>query len=147
MYKPTNYIRKYVEENGNFLFTDDELDKAFELFYAFFNKADNAERPRASEKEQEFRKNVCMGCSQFISEDGYNHCNLCGCNIDFKVKEASEHCPTFKWSPDLKTLKQSIKNTADYLNSQSTTGFFTQPTVEEIKFKYRKIVEEGTKHE
>lgn len=147
MYKPTNYIRNYVEEHGNFEFTDEELDKAFELFYAYFSAVGNDDRPKTNEKEQEFRKSVCMGCSQLVSEDGHNHCNLCGCNIDFKIKEPGESCPEFKWPPDLKTLKQTVKNTADYLNSQVTTGFYTQPTVEEIKFKYRKIVEEGTKHE
>lgn len=146
MYKPTNFIRQYIREHGNFTVSDEEFDKIFELIYVFNTIEDiNLPNLKSNSKVQEFRKTICSGCSQFNVSN--ITCNLCGCSIDDKITYPTERCPINKWTPDISLLKQKLRIAIDYLNTKASTDFFTQPTVEETEEEYRKIIEEGKTHE
>lgn len=51
-----------------------------------------------SAAEQESRLNTCKSCPLYDARK----CNACGCVIAAKVKGRLEHCPTYKWVPEVR---------------------------------------------
>ena len=148
MYRLTNYFQKYMRDHGKIELSDEQFKLFFELFYAFHTTDEHKLSNFSSNLEvQKFRKNICLGCSQFEDKIDHHTCKLCGCNLDNKVVSPTESCPVGKWVVDLEPIQKEFKNLIDYLNSQVDTGFYNHPTLEEIEEKYRKIIESGEKHE
>jgi hypothetical protein len=137
-----------MRDHGKIELSDEQFKLFFEIFYAFFSlNQESVNKLRSTEEVQKFRKNICLGCSQFEDKIDQHTCKLCGCNLDYKVTSPTEACPEGKWTNDLEPIRKELKNLIDYLNSQIDTGFYNQPTLEEIEEKYRKIIESGEKHE
>jgi hypothetical protein len=47
----------------------------------------------AAPEEIERRMAICQGCEFFTGKS----CKKCGCNINFKARLETEHCPIGKW--------------------------------------------------
>lgn len=137
-----------MRKHGKIELDDEQFNLVFELFYAFHTLEEkNIVKLVSSEEVQKFRKDICLGCSQFEEKTDWRTCKACGCDLDYKVTNPTESCPISKWSLDLEPIKQQLKSMIEYLNSQVDTNFYEQITVEENEYKYRQIVESGEKHE
>lgn len=62
--------------------------------------------PKSTQKEIDYRYNICLSCDSFDKVNGL--CNECGCNINNKrifmnkLAWADQHCPLDKWLPIIK---------------------------------------------
>lgn len=52
-----------------------------------------------SDHEQSFRNTQCRACP--LNNNGW--CDGCGCNLSIKIPMRLEHCPVYKWQPELRS--------------------------------------------
>lgn len=52
-----------------------------------------------SKEEQERRIAICQGCEEY-SGDFEHKCNVCKCNINWRVMLMQNSCPKGKWKPE-----------------------------------------------
>lgn len=52
-----------------------------------------------NKEEQERRIAICQGCEEY-SGDIEHKCNVCKCNINWRVMLMKNSCPKGKWKPE-----------------------------------------------
>lgn len=73
--------------------------KLSELIFHFIRETDDAEFPIATAPDVwKERLDKCHACDNYDEERVM--CNLCGCNVEGKVKSSLESCPIGEWDID-----------------------------------------------
>lgn len=75
-----------------------ELPSKFQMAKNFASSMGDAIKDGFSTVDKdgiEGRMDICRGCEFYIPHQ--NRCSRCGCNMAFKTKLKSAHCPVGKW--------------------------------------------------
>lgn len=147
MNRPSNFLKEYIKKNSTFQLTDEELNKLTDVAVSL-HRGDHDFLPEISEEKIAVRKYTCLNCEHLkVTDENETYCNLCGCDVNKKIRNATDHCPIEKWDVDREAIQRSLQSVVNQMNERQNGDWYAMMSHEDFEELLSKAYQEAQKNE
>lgn len=149
MRNPSKFLKSYINKFKSFELTPLEKEKFTEMVRILSNvETYKLEFSDVDSEISEKRFKICQSCEHItIDKKKYDnldeHCALCNCNLQGKVKRPYEQCPLRKWVNDDRLMKEHIDQAEKIINDLSSDSSWINllSAEEQFEVNYKEAIE------